>query len=193
MTTWRVITPADWSRMKANLSGLFGSEELLCDGYKLTIVRSQNKNRLGLNIYVDGVWKGKWMTEDCEERRRFHREIVKRLYSKADIEKMAKGLSKRELAALKKQPGLDRTYTIYSPCWTSFDALRRHLVKNNKDIQVKFIAWVVVTGAGTDDERIVSEHDHYTDALALAKSMRNMDMDSDVMQRLPDGTLTTEF
>lgn len=190
MSATRPITPADWSRMKANLSGLFGSESLLCDGYKLTIVRSQNKNRLGLNIYVDGVWKGKWMMEDCEERRRFHREIKKRLYSTVDIEKMAKGLSKRAQAMLKKQPGLDRTYSLYSPCWTSFDALRRHLVKNNQEILVQRLDYVVVSGAGTSGEHILSEHATLLEAIRSDGVRYEM---GDAMKRLPDGTLTTEF
>lgn len=176
--------------MKGNLSGLYGSEELLCDGYKLTIVRSQNKNRLGLNIYVDGVWRGKWMVEDCEERRRFHREIVKPLYSKAEIEKMAKGLSKRAQAALKKQPGLDKTFTTFSPCWTSFDALRRHLIKNNKEILVGHLPYVVVTRAGTSDQRILSEHTALIDAIDSDAVRLGY---GDAMKRLLDGTLTTEL
>ncbi len=181
--------------MKGNLSGLYGTEELLCDGYKLTIVRSQNKNRLGLNIYVDGVWRGKWMVEDCEERRRFHREIVKPLYSKAEIEKMAKGLSKRAQAALKKQPGLDKTFTTFSPCWTSFDALRRHLIKNNKEILVQIPEqWVVVTDPGGQDQTVVFEAKDFFEAKSYSQGVYGSHgSHGDVMKRLPDGTLTTEF
>ena len=32
MTTWRVITPADWKRIEGALSGIFGVETLICDG-----------------------------------------------------------------------------------------------------------------------------------------------------------------
>lgn len=190
MSATRPITTADWARMKENMTGLFGVENLLCDGYRLTIVRSQNKNRLGLNIYVNGVWKGQWMMEDCEERRRFHREIVKPLYSKAEIEKMAKGLSKRAQAALKKQPGLDKTFSTFSPCWTSFDALRRHLVKNNKEILVLNPEYVVVSGAGTSGQRILSEHATLRDAINSDDVRYEM---GSVRKRLPDGTLTTEL
>jgi len=54
-------------------------------------------------------------------------------------------------------------------------------------------AWVVVDKAGTDDEYIVI--DYYT--FEAAKSYRDQmaeDFDAlDIMKRLPDGTLTTEF
>jgi len=57
--------------------------------------------------------------------------------------------------------------------------------------------WVVVEQAGTDDESIVN--DHYTFREAAQNIARNYYPDEreelgvQIMKRLPDGTLTTEF
>ncbi len=50
------------------------------------------------------------------------------------------------------------------------------------------LPYVVVANAGCDDERVVSEHRTYGEACAF-----NSDMDTDVMKRRADGSLTTEF
>lgn len=190
MSATRPIAPADWSRMKANLSGLCGSEELLCDGYKLTIQRQQNKNRLYLVVFINGEWKGGWITVDCEERRRFFCPSTTRLYSKKKIDEMLKSLGKRQKEKYISEHKLDKTYTSHSPYWTSFDSLRRHLVKNNQEILVEHLPYVVVSGAGTSGERILSEHATLREAINSDDVRYEM---GDVMKRLPDGTLTTEF
>lgn len=190
MTTWRVITPADWKRIEEALSGIFGVETLICDGYELTICRRQDKNKLVLQLYVNGVMKGEWVANDCEERRRFFFPSVRRLYSRAEIDKAGKGLGKRQLEKFRAEMGLDKTMTIYMPIWGSFTALRRHLIKHNKEILVKNKQYVVVSGAGTSDECILSEHITLRDAINSDDVRYEM---GDVMKRLPDGTLTTEF
>jgi hypothetical protein len=184
----RPITPADWVRMKANLSGLFGSEDLLCDGYKLTISRQQSKNRLHLVIFINGEWKGSWITTDCEERRRFFCPSTKRLYSQKKIDEILKGLGQRQKKKFIAEHKMDRAYTSYSPYWNSFDSLRRHLVKNNKEIMVQLPEqWVVVTYPGG----VVFEAGSFFEA--KAHSVGVYGIRGDVMKRLPDGTLTTEF
>lgn len=176
--------------MKGNLSGLYGSEELLCDGYKLTIQRQQNKNRLYLALYVNREMKGIWITTDCEERRRFFCVSVKPLYSQKKLDEVMKGLGKRQKEKFIAEHKLDKTYTSHSPIWTSFDALRRHLVKNNKEILVEHMPYVVVAGAGTSGQHIVSEHMALIDAIT-SDAVRHGH--GDAMKRLLDGTLTTEL
>lgn len=42
------------------------------DGYDVTIVVEPLKElRDVLVVYINGKWKAKWLTEDCEEHRRF--------------------------------------------------------------------------------------------------------------------------
>jgi hypothetical protein len=50
--------------------------------------------------------------------------------------------------------------------------------------------FVIVTNAGTDTEKVDS--DFPTHAAAVA-ALTDADEGADVMKRLPDGTLTTEF
>jgi hypothetical protein len=53
------------------------------------------------------------------------------------------------------------------------------------------LPWVVVTGAGTDEEAIVGEARSM--ALAIQFKAELHDSNADVMRRLPTGELTTEF
>ena len=53
------------------------------------------------------------------------------------------------------------------------------------------LPWVVVTGAGTDEEAIVGEARSM--ALAIQCKAELHDSTADVMRRLPTGELTTEF
>ena len=53
------------------------------------------------------------------------------------------------------------------------------------------LPWVVVTGAGTEEEAIVGEARSM--ALAIQFKAELHDSTADVMRRLPTGELTTEF
>jgi hypothetical protein len=51
--------------------------------------------------------------------------------------------------------------------------------------------WVIVTYPGTDEESIFSDHESFKEARINTK---NVDSDYwDIMRRLDDGTLTTDF
>jgi predicted RNA polymerase sigma factor len=50
--------------------------------------------------------------------------------------------------------------------------------------------WVIVTNAGTDDESIFSDHATYKEARQNANECGE---EWDIMRRLDDGSLTTEF
>lgn len=122
---------ADWDKIKEKLSTLFGKAELECDGYKVDLFKEYyNENRLCISVYIDGYMKGKWLTEDCEERRRFAhcKKRLLRLPKGFDT----KGLTKKKLKALDEQ----RTYYSYGFCWFNFDEMRRHFEKNNKEIKL---------------------------------------------------------
>lgn len=56
-----------------------------------------------------------------------------------------------------------------------------------------FPEWVVVEGAGTDNEDIWSDHYSFKAALKELEGAGGTDNGFDIMKRLADGTLTTEF
>lgn len=53
--------------------------------------------------------------------------------------------------------------------------------------------WVIVENAGTDAEDIWSDHHTFNSALKELMICGGTDNGFDLMKRLPDGSLTTEF
>lgn len=129
------MNPQEWKEVEKSLEDLWSLVKLKCDGYEVAFALrriSQMKN--GILVFVNGGFKGKWLLEDCEERRRFLCPLKKSVYSKKQQEGLKK-FSKR----LRKKVGLpdpDVKYTCYYPYWTSFRSLKSHLIKNNKSIEL---------------------------------------------------------
>lgn len=127
----RPVTVEDWKNIEQELIRLYNRVVLICDGYDLTLVLERHGQfRNVIAIYVNGVVEGRWIMEDCEERRRFFCPKTKRVYSEkklAGIKKLSRKLYK-ELAAAR--------YTCYEPYWSSFRAMKSHLIKNNKNIEM---------------------------------------------------------
>ncbi|MEM5789267.1 MAG: hypothetical protein AAGU11_18290 [Syntrophobacteraceae bacterium] len=140
------MTKEDWAEVEKSLAWTWASVKLDCDGYKLSIYRRRyNSMRDCLLVYVDGVWKGEWTAEDCEERRRFAYRNTRFLHSRKDRKEMKERrakMSKRELKMFhdivkeSKWHDPDATFSYYSPIWMSFKKLKAHLVKNNKEIRL---------------------------------------------------------
>lgn len=53
--------------------------------------------------------------------------------------------------------------------------------------------WVVVSHPGTDSEEIWDSHPTFAAATVAMNALKRAGEPADVMKRLPDGTLTTEF
>jgi len=127
------MTKQEWKEVESNMQP-FGAARLKIDGYEISLaVHPVNKFKFAICIYVNGVIKGNYLTEDCEERRRFMRESKRCAYSGKHKKRMLK-FGKKYL----KEWGVDinKTYSIYFPWWNSFNSLKRHLVKNNKSIEL---------------------------------------------------------
>lgn len=130
------MTPEEWKQVETALSGSFGVAKLRVDGYELWLVIEQAKPlKYVISVYVNGWMRGEWLMKDCEERRRFCCPRKTRLYMPAQKAKLTKGLGKRAIA--KYFPNIDHTITWYSSAWGSFSALKRHLLANNKQIELQ--------------------------------------------------------
>ena len=129
------MTKEEWEQAGKTLADFYSIVYLKADGYEvaLTLKRvSTYKN--AIMIYVGGVFKGKWLTEDCEERRRFCRRSERSLLSakeKANFKKLSKKMQKEQMERYH-----NFTYNVYSSGWTSFGALKRHLIANNESIDL---------------------------------------------------------
>lgn len=125
----------DWKLVEERLKQLYSTVKLRCDGYEVSFVLArigQFKN--GILVYVDGVFKGKWLMEDCEERRRFCRPINKSFHTAKEKQSLRKLPKKWRKESKALDP--DLKYTYYANYWTSFRTLKSHLIKNNRDIEL---------------------------------------------------------
>jgi hypothetical protein len=137
------MTKEDWAEVDKRLPCAGYQVQLDCDGYRLSIQRARlTKMRDCLVIYVNGVFKGKWMTEDCEERRRFlcpRKTFFYKPKARAKQREMLKKWSKREIREFEKEYfslDPDKKITWYSQVWPSLKPLKAHLTKNNKEISI---------------------------------------------------------
>lgn len=128
----------DWDIAKERLQRIwpYNQVELLIDGYEVTL-QLQPVNDMFHNaivVYVNGRFEGRWLTQDCEERRRFMPQRQRPCMSPSQIARYNK-LPKRVQKELKDIRG--KTYTEYSTHWTSWSALVKHFEANNTDIRLK--------------------------------------------------------
>lgn len=127
------MTSDDWKKVEKRLENFYDIVELNCDGYKVELVLTREKPmKNNIVIYINGVIKGEWITNDCEERRRFFRPVKKYLYP----QKYRASMKKEPKWLQREFPNTDRTYTFYVPDWLSFKALKSHLIKNNENIEL---------------------------------------------------------
>lgn len=137
----KTLTKEQWATVKTQLGHPWGRAGLMIDGYRITLeVRrvSATAIRYEIAVFVNGSIKGEYLMNDCEERRRFYRPIVKKYHSKKERESLLK-IGRKTLQRWAKENKLfdpDATYTIYGPSWGTFDPLRRHLEANNDSIEL---------------------------------------------------------
>lgn len=103
--------------------------KLQADGHVLSLSMQRHKMRLVIVVYVDGKIDFNWLIEDCEIRRKFFQQRKHSLLTQKDRERM-----KREKKSIRDEIQEQATYYSYSPYWTSFTALRRHLEKTCESI-----------------------------------------------------------
>ncbi|WP_298437984.1 hypothetical protein [Geobacter sp.] len=129
----QTLTKAEWAQVEERLNRAYCPVALMCDGYHLTIRIERIKMQLVIGFHVNGVFRGAWMSEDCEERRRFFRPVKKSAWNAASRARMKK-MSKRALKQMKVDPS--ESFTVHYPWWTSFKALKSHLQKHNESIEL---------------------------------------------------------
>lgn len=128
-----MVTAQEWKEIDEKLKSIFNIVELMCDGYKLSVRLErcgQFKNAIA--VYINGQIKGEWYKE-CEESRRFFKKVSKSLYPQKQKDKWKK-MSKK--AKVQLEIDIDKKYFYYTPLWTSFNSLKRHLIKENKEIEL---------------------------------------------------------
>lgn len=126
------MTKEEWEKAEEALTRFYSTVELNIDGYKVELVlRKISTYKNAIMFYINGVFKGEWFLNDCEERRRFFRKQERTLLN-AKGKAAFKKLSKKRQQEWKEQ----YTYYTYDCFWSSFGSLKRHLEKENKSIEL---------------------------------------------------------
>lgn len=129
------MNKADWDKVKGALGYTGGKVDLDCDGYNVSLIRlPEGGLKDCVVVCIDGKTIFKKAMEDCEERRRFCREVRHKAPLKAF------GLTSKEASkwSKKKREEFDkkRTYITFRPIWNNVDTLRRHFEKNNENVEL---------------------------------------------------------
>lgn len=125
------MTKEQWEEVKQALTSLFSIVELKVDGYNVILqLQRVSVYKNEISFFIDGKFKGEWF-EECEERRRFFKKSRKSILN-------AKGKQKFKKLSKKVQKEWEEKYFYdeYSPFWSSFSALKKHLEAENESIEL---------------------------------------------------------
>ncbi|MEG1406821.1 MAG: hypothetical protein RSD23_03105 [Ruthenibacterium sp.] len=128
------MTTADWKEAEVLATSCFNVAHLLVDGYQIDLqMQRVNNYKNKIMVYINREFKGEWLREDCEERRRFYYKYERPIMSRKGIQEF-NGLSKKAQKDFQKYR--DQKYTTYSPLFPSFTALKRHFAAQNTNIEL---------------------------------------------------------
>jgi hypothetical protein len=131
-----MVTNEEWKEIEKRLQSFYDIVKLKIDGYEISILlKRTNQFKNELAVYVNGLIKGEWLIKECEESRRFYKKVTKSLMTQKQKKALQK-LPKKEQKRLTSMLKLDRTYSYYLAGWTSFNSLKKHLIKENKSIEL---------------------------------------------------------
>lgn len=125
-----------WETLEESLSGVFCHAAAVADGHQLKFVKTLHKERLVVEVYVDGWIKGEWTTatadgEPKHPEGRFWRPYRHRVYKLSQYKNLRKVFGKKradEMTALKT--------CAFMPYWNTPKSLVRHLKKHFPDLEI---------------------------------------------------------
>lgn len=124
-----------WQQVEEKLAGYIGTVQLVVDGYTVTFAKEMvSKNKLGIVTYVNGEWKGVWLSpsKPCPEQQ-FLRPTVKNVYPA----KYRAGMTKARRKLLKEMNiDPDQKWHGFDLIWSSVATIRRHYEKTFKSIEL---------------------------------------------------------
>lgn len=127
------MTNEEWDNVYKKLCTGFGIAELQIDGYNITLITlPEGDLKYIIGVYINGKMRFDWANNDCEERRRFYCQHRKMIISCQELSTFK--VSEKKRKEIKER----NTYYYYEPYWRSFNSMKRHFLKNNTDIRLKF-------------------------------------------------------
>lgn len=128
----------EWEVIEKKLKVIHGKAFLMCDGYAIELVLLQKKQfDNAIIVVINGKFPGsEILLSDCVERTRFCCKIREYRYpasARNEFKKMPKSFQR---IAIEKYPDINDRSEYFVPYWTSFEKLKRHFEKHNKDIRL---------------------------------------------------------
>lgn len=130
MSDTQALSEEEWKDIEFQLFELNRLVKLKVDDYEVSIIVTREKTKLYLMIYVNGEFRFEWATNDCDIRKRFFCSSKHCPVSQKELNKITR--SKK----LQKEIKEKYIYISYSPFWSSFNRLKRHLIANNRNISI---------------------------------------------------------
>lgn len=132
------MTTEEWKKVEAELNSLFRGVELKCDEYEVIYkVTRTDTFKFTIMTYIkdEGEYKfcGSWLTNKEEKVKKLCRRKTMSYYSTKTKKHYIEIFGKREA---KKRIDFDEKLEYYTPYWTNFNSLKKHLLKNNKSIEL---------------------------------------------------------
>ena len=131
------MTKEEWKKVDIALTSVFAPPAPLPPAGPPAPPPLTQKSRFqnAILVYVNDEFRGKWLAEDCEIRRRFYcckkRSVV--------TEKDYKLYGVRSKKA--KQELNDKfSYNEYCSYWTIFEKMKKHFIANHKSIEFYLIS-----------------------------------------------------
>jgi len=131
------MTRDEWNQVEQQLRRQFDPVYLDVDGYLVRLMLQRvGEMKLGISVYVDGLFQPKELMRDDETgawpeiSRRFYQLRERRMYSPKKVREFERKYGKKWA----RQFGLYKTYQYRMPYWQSAKSLRRHFVRENREI-----------------------------------------------------------
>ena len=126
------MTDQEWDGVEKDLQSLFNTVKLRIDGYTVHLrLQMISTFENAIMVYVNDRFEGKWLIEDCEERRRFYPASDLFVYNRKQRAAFKEIRNKRFLTI-----DINRKIKSYSMTWKNFKKMKAHLVRNNKSIEL---------------------------------------------------------
>lgn len=125
-----------WQQLEEQLGSIFFKATAIADGHELTFRRALHKDRLVVEVYVDGWMKGEWSKaneqgEPVHPEGRFWRPYRSRAWKLKQYPQLKRAFGKR------KADKMTALHTVaYMSWWNSPRTLVRHLRKHFPDLEI---------------------------------------------------------
>ncbi|WP_320837411.1 hypothetical protein [Zhongshania sp.] len=127
------ISKAQWADIEQQLKGFYVNVKFTLSGHQIAVQKVRYKeNQYTLRVYIDGVWKGLWMSGDKDPEydpivKQVWRRRTRAVYSPSKKAELVKGLGKRR--AKEYFSRLDDVIEYWNPDFKTAASLVRQFKK----------------------------------------------------------------